>query len=361
MRIKIELSNYNPKWKTDFETEKQHLISAIGINYLIEHIGSTAVKGLCAKPVIDILIGVDSLSKSEELIPKICKLGYSYISDYEKILPERRYFQKVINGKHIVHIHLVKKQTAFWEKYLLFRDILRQSPEISSQYSSLKQGLSKQNWDNRNAYTSAKSDFIQTTLKIHYSKPKGFQPTIKTQPILKTDRLILRPFSLDDANKVKEFCSDKRLASTTAHIPHPYENGVAEDWIKTHKKSFQEGKAMVYAITSKETQQLLGAISLIIQQSDECAEIGYWIGFPFWNKGYCTEAGIRIVQFGFEELNLNKIYGNHMLRNPSSGRVFEKMDMTQEGTLRQHAKKWDKFEDIALYAILKSKFFKKKQ
>ena len=83
------------------------------------------------------------------------------------------------------------------------------------------------------------------------------------------------------------------------------------------------------------------------------AELGYWIGKPYWGQGYCTEAARATLDFGFEQLGLNRIFAHHFARNPASGRVMQKIGMTREGRLRQHVKKWDAFEDLELYGILK--------
>ena len=101
---------------------------------------------------------------------------------------------------------------------------------------------------------------------------------------------------------------------------------------------------------------MIGAISLVIDQISNLAELGYWIRKEEWNKGYCTEAGKSIIQFGFEHLNLNKIYADHMARNPASGKVLEKLGFKKEGHLKQHFKKWDIYEDIAVYGLCRSDY-----
>ena len=83
------------------------------------------------------------------------------------------------------------------------------------------------------------------------------------------------------------------------------------------------------------------------------AELGYWIDRPYWNQGYCTEAGRAVLWYGFTELNLNRIHAYHLSRNPASGRVMQKLGMTREGLLRQHAKKWGKYEDIVEYGLVR--------
>lgn len=82
------------------------------------------------------------------------------------------------------------------------------------------------------------------------------------------------------------------------------------------------------------------------------AKLGYWLGVPYWNRGYMTEAVQALVGYGFTELGLNKITASHFARNPASGRVMQKLGMTQEGLLRQDVRKNDDFEDLVLYGLL---------
>jgi ribosomal-protein-alanine N-acetyltransferase len=145
-------------------------------------------------------------------------------------------------------------------------------------------------------------------------------------PKLLTERLLLRPFTLDDAPIVQQLAGDREIASTTLNIPHPYEDGMAEEWISTHQERFDRG------------------------------ELANWIGKPFWGEGYCTEAAEAVLDYGFSVLGLNRIYAHHLSRNPASGRVMEKIGMRYEGCLRGHVKKWDVFEDIKVYAIMRSEY-----
>lgn len=169
-----------------------------------------------------------------------------------------------------------------------------------------------------------------------------------------TERLILRRFTLADAPDVQRLAGDKLIAATTLEIPHPYENGMAEQWISTHLKEIEEGKLSNFAITLKETGQLIGAIGLHINARFNRAELGYWVGVPYWNKGYCTEAARAVLKHGFEDLKLHRIFAHYFSNNPASGKVMEKIGMKYEGYLRQHACKDGQYFDLIMYAILKS-------
>jgi RimJ/RimL family protein N-acetyltransferase len=161
---------------------------------------------------------------------------------------------------------------------------------------------------------------------------------------------------LDDAPMVQKLAGDRDIASTTLNIPHPYEDGMAEEWIGTHQEKFEKGELVNFAVVLRGDNQLVGAMGLVINKRHECAELGYWVGKPYWNKGYCTEAAQAVLEYGFNELNLNRIFAHHVKRNQASGRVMQKIGMMHEGCLRQHVKKWDVFEDLEAYAILRSEF-----
>lgn len=191
-------------------------------------------------------------------------------------------------------------------------------------------------------------------------------------PTLYTPRLTLRPFAPADAPRVQELAGDSRIAATTAAIPHPYPNGLAEDWIRSHAPLAQDAKQYNFAITLAgtrtpgretdlfDTGHLIGAVSLIfsIDPAQGRAELGYWIGVPYWNRGFATEAAHAALAFGFQRKNLRRILARHTSNNPASGRVLQKLGMTHEGTLREHFCKNDQVFDLESYAILKEEWIR---
>jgi RimJ/RimL family protein N-acetyltransferase len=172
-------------------------------------------------------------------------------------------------------------------------------------------------------------------------------------PTLRTARLVLRPFVLADAPVVQRLAGDENVASTTLNIPHPYEDGMAERWIEKQAPEWEARKSLALAVTTGD-DGLVGAVSLALTPAHRRAELGYWIGVPFWNRGYATEASSALIAYGFEELGLNRVLARHITRNPASGRVMRKLGMRPEGVMREHIMKWDEPEDIAIYAILRS-------
>jgi len=172
------------------------------------------------------------------------------------------------------------------------------------------------------------------------------------RPSLETERLLLRPFVLGDGPAVQELAGAYEVADTTINIPHPYEDGMAEEWIASHPAGFEAGNDVTFAVTRRSDGELLGSISLMQIVRHHMAELGYWIGRPFWNQGFCTEAARATVQFGLEHLGLRRVFAVHMSRNPASGRVMQKIGMTHEGRQRSHAMRWDRLEDLELYGLL---------
>ena len=179
---------------------------------------------------------------------------------------------------------------------------------------------------------------------------------MKTAPTLQTERLILRSLTLEDATDVQRLAGDRDIALMTVAIPHPYEDGMAEEWIRFCSDANKKDEAVNFAITRRTDDNLIGAIGLELEQEHQRGELGYWIGKPYWNCGYATEAAKAVVAYSFQVLKLNRIYAFHFTRNPASGRVLEKIGMRHEGCRRQHTKKWGNFEDSIGYGILKADY-----
>lgn len=160
----IEIIDYNSQWAELFEEEKSRILEVIGhIVVDIEHTGSTAVPGLGAKPIIDIMVAVTHLSDAEKCIEPLRSIGYEYVPEYEASTPERRYFHKGHPPKEQhYHLHMVDRTSDFWKRHLLFRDYLRSHPEVAQEYCELKKSLAIRYGLDREAYTIAKTSFIES-------------------------------------------------------------------------------------------------------------------------------------------------------------------------------------------------------
>ncbi|UEQ75339.1 GNAT family N-acetyltransferase [Chryseobacterium arthrosphaerae] len=172
-------------------------------------------------------------------------------------------------------------------------------------------------------------------------------------PIIETERLILSQLEEKDIPFITEYLQHRIYSDLTSNIPYPYTENDAIFWLKMSKEAFENKIGYTFGIRNKE-EELIGAIGLH-DRDDDKAELGYWIGIPYWNKGYVTEAGRAIVDFGFKELGLNKIYATHFFHNPASGKIMEKIGMEKEAVLKQHAKKDEEYFDLAMYSIFRNK------
>ncbi|MCC6245681.1 MAG: GrpB family protein [Gemmatimonadaceae bacterium] len=160
---KIEVIPYSPAWPRQFESESVLLAAALQpwLAGTIEHIGSTAVPGLWAKPVIDIMAPVKSLAESRAAIPAAEALGYVYFPYKSEVM---HWFCKPSSARRTHHLHLVPVNSDLWRARLAFRDALRKDPRLAADYQALKLHLAALHPVDREAYTEAKAPFIQSAL-----------------------------------------------------------------------------------------------------------------------------------------------------------------------------------------------------
>lgn len=182
--MKVEISQYNPEWVNDFLKEKE--IIAEALNFLktdIEHIGSTSIQGLGAKPIIDIMVGCEKYDDLDLLDIPMINSSFTYYRIYNQDMPERRLFAKMFHPNNIkipkyfdkgeinprdrgfiikVNCHCVVKNDPFWKRHIFFRDTLRNSDQLRDEYYKLKKELSEKDWESINDYAQAKNDFIRS-------------------------------------------------------------------------------------------------------------------------------------------------------------------------------------------------------
>jgi ribosomal-protein-alanine N-acetyltransferase len=175
-----------------------------------------------------------------------------------------------------------------------------------------------------------------------------------TRPTIETERLVLRPFRLEGADDVQRLTGAREIAAATLTIPHPYPAGAAAAWIASHAEASDRG-GVELAIEARSDATLVGAIGLNIEHEHRRAEIGYWIGVPFWGRGYANggcpgRARLRLRRSGTEpRLRLP-------LHEQPSLRLLRKIGMAREGTRRAHSLKWGEYLDSEAHAILRSEW-----
>lgn len=175
-------------------------------------------------------------------------------------------------------------------------------------------------------------------------------------PTVFTPRLRLRPFGPADAPDIRRLAGDFDVARTTGTLPHPYGEGVAEEWIANVRPRFEEGATVNFAVTLREAGTFIGACGIVFAAAHERGEMGYWFGKPFWGHGYATEAAGALVAVGFGHFGLRKIEAGAFTHNPASCRVLEKIGMQREGLLRRHYQRFGEFGDVMMFGILAEEF-----
>lgn len=172
------------------------------------------------------------------------------------------------------------------------------------------------------------------------------------QPDLFTQRLLLRRFKLTDANQVQWLLRNESVSKMTINIPFPFEREMAVEWIVSHQEQWEKMSRITYAIVKQDTTILLGAISLVRIKVSE-GELGFWLGEPYWDMGYCTEAVKELIDFSYENLGIDRIVANHLPSNPASGRVMEKAGMAYIMTAVKRDKHGNQ-KSVKVYEISKS-------
>ena len=171
---------------------------------------------------------------------------------------------------------------------------------------------------------------------------------------LQTERLTLRLHAPSDIPALMPLIGAREVAATTLRIPHPYSESDALDFMAGTKEELLNGSGLRLGIVVRETDTLCGGVGLRIEPDHRRAELGYWIGVPFWGKGYATEAASAMVKYGFETLRLRRIFASHIVSNSASAKVLRKIGMHHEGRQRGHILKWGEFLDIEMYGMVAS-------
>jgi len=161
IRKDVSLQAHDRGWARAFEQERDRLHACLpGVFVAIEHIGSTVVAGLMAKPVIDLMAGVESLQDADALVDRVCDNGYTTSRELNATLTDRRWLMRWHDGHRTHHLHIVVMDGAPWRDRLAFRDALRGDPALARRYAELKSVLAARYQADREAYTDAKAAFV---------------------------------------------------------------------------------------------------------------------------------------------------------------------------------------------------------
>lgn len=172
--------------------------------------------------------------------------------------------------------------------------------------------------------------------------------------VLDTDRLILRPLTKNDAGDIYHHVKEYDIARWLVNVPHPYPKDGAIKYVRESTELMKKGLSYELPIRLKSTEEMIGIMAVLkVDRKNRNAELGYWIAKKYWNSGFATEAGIRVLEFGFNVLGLERMYAKCVPENKASSRVMEKIGMKYEGIFRHEILKNNKYYDMAYYGIVK--------
>ena len=174
------------------------------------------------------------------------------------------------------------------------------------------------------------------------------------QPTLETRRLVVRPLMAKDDLSVRELANDLRIAALSIWPMQGYGRTMCRRWIAGTHEGWVEGTRAEFVLELKSGGEVVGLAGLDRREAGPAAaELAFLLKVGFWGQGYGTEAAEAVVDFGFKRLKLNRIYARHLASNTASGRVLAKLDMRQEGVLREFAVRGNGFEDAVLVSLLR--------
>jgi GrpB-like predicted nucleotidyltransferase (UPF0157 family) len=182
--VKVIIEPYNSDWSKTFTSLKNEIFQCLSfLNPTIEHIGSTSIEGLSAKPIIDLMVGIENLTLLDQTVQPLIDSEWIYFQKFNSAMPNRRFFVKLtsfhldftvpstffdgdeipneLNEYKLAHIHVFETNSIDWNRHIAFRDYLKNHPDIKDEYQNMKLKLSLKNWENGSAYNLAKNDFIK--------------------------------------------------------------------------------------------------------------------------------------------------------------------------------------------------------
>lgn len=221
--MKIQIQEYSSSWEAFFQAERHRFTDALSLlDARIEHIGSTSVFGLAAKPVIDIIIGLGAEEGLDALAGSVTALGYEYVPEYEAMLPHRRFFRRSGDDGVSFHLHAVVRDSPFWRDHLMFRDLLRSDQELRTAYETLKRELASREWPSGNDYAAAKGGFIRDALALGRMVPADATGRVvyqvSTVPLKSGDQL--RPYYLQRYARMIEITMSTIAAGEESLLSH---------------------------------------------------------------------------------------------------------------------------------------------
>jgi GrpB-like predicted nucleotidyltransferase (UPF0157 family)/RimJ/RimL family protein N-acetyltransferase len=309
--------DYDPAWPVQFEELRRILAGTLGsVAVAIEHVGSTSVPGLAAKPILDIDVVVENRDALPEVVRRLAELGYEHEGDIG--VRGREAFRPVAERprawpRH--HLYVCARGARELERHVALRQWLRTHPEDRERYANLKRRLALEHRHDRDAYCDAKRGLIEAVL----AQATGVG--------LCSERAVLRPFTQDDAPYAHPVFSDPQVMRYSAGEPDP-DLAATLDRLQRYVRMQREHGFSKWAVWDRASGTYLGDAGLTVLPETGEVELGYRIARSRWGQGLATEIARVWLSHALGELELPRIIAFADPRNPASVRVMEKIGMT---------------------------------
>ena len=287
---KVVLKEYDAAWKGIFEEEKEKIGRALGRNGIVtEHVGSTSVPGLCAKPVIDILLIVRDSSDEDAYVPQLERVGYTMR------IREPEWFRHRMLKKHNpeVNLHVFSYGCSEAKRMLDFRDWLRTNEGDRMLYGNTKKALVQREWQYLQDYADAKSEVVREIFRHMECRTPQEKDACEIMPC------VIRPWRTEDAEDIAYAMNNRNVLDNLRDgIPFPYTPSDALEYMSFLAKS---GQGQIYSFVIDYNGRAVGSISATRQQDihSRTAEAGYYIAEEFWGLGIGTSALRQLRRYIF--------------------------------------------------------------
>lgn len=314
IREPVSLVPWDDGWPARFEAERERLLAAFPGRILdVAHFGSTAVPGMAAKAVIDMLGGVASMDQADALIEPLLDAGYATSAAYNENLEGRRWLMRHAGGRRTHHLHLVVLGGPQWRRRLRFRDALRADAGLARDYAALKADLARRHAADREAYTAAKETFIRGALD---SIPSWF---------IETQRLRFRAWREDDGALASGLWGDARVTRlidargqlTAAQARERLANEIATD---------RDFGVQYWPVFLRDDGTHAGCCGLRPRAAPgRVFELGFQLRSDQWGRGYALEAARAAIAYAFESMKADALFAGHHPDNQPSRHLLEKL------------------------------------
>jgi GrpB-like predicted nucleotidyltransferase (UPF0157 family) len=326
--VTVVFEEYSEEWPQLFERERRDIVAELGDEAVaIEHVGSTSVPTLQAKPVIDIALVVPDTTDEDSYVPPLLSIGYDFV------MREPDWFEHRLLRREDprVNLHVFPPACDEVDRMVAFRDHLRADAADRAHYESAKQALARSEWPTMQHYADAKTDVIAEILG-------RCRPDARAHVVVETERLVLRRFTADDVDNLVELDSDPDvMLHITGGRTTPREE-IETDFLPAFLRYYERSDGYgFWAVIEKSTGDFLGWFHFRPGEGhphDE-PELGYRLRKSAWGKGYAAEGSIALIRRGFVELGVRRVVAETMVVHTGSRRVMEKAGMRVVRTFHQ--------------------------